>query len=99
VFCWRADCGGKTIEGVDVVRVNEDGQVDEIRVLIRPLVSIALFAQTLGPPLAGDPPWLGPPGAYPQPLVAVLGEGPTSSSPLLSTAMHGVKAGQARPVG
>jgi hypothetical protein len=52
VFCWEADFRGRTIEGVDVVRMNAQGLVQEIRVLIRPLINIAIFGRALGPPLA-----------------------------------------------
>ena len=53
VFLWRAPARGRTIEGADVVRMDDRGKVNEIRVLIRPLIDIARFASVLGPPLAG----------------------------------------------
>jgi hypothetical protein len=52
VCFWRADVGGRRIEGADFIRSNAQGKIDEVRVLIRPLVSIAAFAQGVGPPLA-----------------------------------------------
>ena len=51
-FFWRAEVGGKTIEGVDLVQSDAQGNVCEIRVLIRPLVDIATFGRAVGPPLA-----------------------------------------------
>jgi hypothetical protein len=52
VFLWRARARGRAIEGADVVRMDERGEIHEIRVLIRPLIDIARFAAVLGPPLA-----------------------------------------------
>jgi hypothetical protein len=44
--------GGRQIEGADFIRSNEAGQLTEIRVMIRPLTSIAAFASSTGPQLA-----------------------------------------------
>jgi ketosteroid isomerase-like protein len=52
-FFWRADVDGRSIEGADLVRLDNQGKISEIRVLIRPLVDIATFAAAVGPPLAG----------------------------------------------
>ena len=51
-FFWRANLGGRVIEGADLLRYDEQGKIAEIRVLIRPLVDIAVFASAIGPPLA-----------------------------------------------
>jgi hypothetical protein len=51
-FFWRADVAGRLIEGADLLRYDEHGKITEIRVLIRPLVDIAVFASAIGPPLA-----------------------------------------------
>jgi hypothetical protein len=51
-FFWRADIGGRGVEGADLFRMNADGKISEARVLIRPLVDIATFAGAVGPPLA-----------------------------------------------
>jgi hypothetical protein len=51
-FFWRADAGGRWVEGADLLRSDEHGKITEIRVLIRPLVGIAAFAGAIGPPLA-----------------------------------------------
>ena|SRR5947209_8105756 len=51
-FFWRADVKGRVVEGADLVRSNEAGEVIEIRVLIRPLVDIATFAAATGGPIA-----------------------------------------------
>jgi SnoaL-like domain len=51
-FFWHADLGRRKIQGVDLVRVDRQGKIAEITVLIRPLVDIAAFGSTVGPPLA-----------------------------------------------
>lgn len=51
-FFWQADVGGRRIEGTDLLRYDEHGKVAEITVMIRPLVSIAIFASAIGSPLA-----------------------------------------------
>jgi hypothetical protein len=51
-FFWRAAVGRRTIEGADLIRVDGEGKIYEIRVLIRPLANIAIFAAAAGPPLA-----------------------------------------------
>jgi hypothetical protein len=50
-FYWRADVGGRWVEGTDLLRSDANGQIAEIRVMIRPLVDIAAFAAAIGPPL------------------------------------------------
>jgi hypothetical protein len=51
-FFWRGGLGDRTIEGADLIRLDGEGKISEIRVLIRPLVDIATFASAVGPPLA-----------------------------------------------
>lgn len=51
-FFWETEIAGRRIEGADLMRYDEQGRIAEIRVLIRPLVSIAVFASAVGPPLA-----------------------------------------------
>lgn len=51
-FFWQADVGGRRIEGTDLLRYDEHGKVTEVTVMIRPLVSIAIFASAIGSPLA-----------------------------------------------
>jgi hypothetical protein len=52
VCFWRADVGGRRIDGADFIRSNAQGKIAEVKVLIRPLVSITAFARGIGPPLA-----------------------------------------------
>jgi hypothetical protein len=49
---WRAEVGGRRIEGADFIRSNAQGKIAEIRVLIRPLAGIGAFASGVGPPFA-----------------------------------------------
>jgi hypothetical protein len=49
---WRANVGGRRIEGADFIRSNHGGKIAEVRALIRPLVGISAFASGVGPPLA-----------------------------------------------
>jgi hypothetical protein len=51
-FFWNVQIGAKSIEGVDLLRRDERGEISEIRVLIRPLADIAVFAGAIGPALA-----------------------------------------------
>jgi SnoaL-like domain len=53
VFSWHAEIGsGEGVEGVDFVRTDDHGKVREIKVMIRPLVSVAVFAKAVGPGVA-----------------------------------------------
>lgn len=52
-FFWRGSIGGRRIEGADLIRHDEHGEIAEIGVLIRPLADIAVFASAIGPPLVG----------------------------------------------
>jgi hypothetical protein len=51
-FFWSATAAGRRIEGADLVRTDRDGKIDEVRVLIRPLVNIGTFVVAAGPPMA-----------------------------------------------
>jgi limonene-1,2-epoxide hydrolase len=49
---FRADVGDREVEGIDLVRVNEDDRIDDLTVLVRPLSGLnalaARMAQELG---------------------------------------------------
>jgi hypothetical protein len=51
-IAWRGELDRRTVEGVDVIRYQTDGAIAEIRVLMRPLTAIAVFAATVGPAFA-----------------------------------------------
>jgi hypothetical protein len=52
VLAFRARVRGVDIDGVDLLRVDDRGLVNEITVHIRPLPGLAAVAAELGPPLA-----------------------------------------------
>ncbi|MEU6560513.1 nuclear transport factor 2 family protein [Nocardia nova] len=49
---FRAQLGRRTIDGVDVIRYDPQGDIIEIRNFIRPLSAIGLFAGATGPGFA-----------------------------------------------
>lgn len=51
-FFWRAELGGRIVEGVDLVHCDDSGKITEIRVFMRPLVDLATLAAATGPQLA-----------------------------------------------
>ncbi|HEX8065095.1 MAG TPA: nuclear transport factor 2 family protein [Thermoleophilaceae bacterium] len=51
-FFWHADVRGRRVEGADILRTDDRGQIVHIAVMIRPLVDIAEFAAAVAPPLA-----------------------------------------------
>jgi SnoaL-like domain len=54
VLAFRAALAGRPVEAVDVVHLDTDGLVDEIRVYGRPLTTGANFAAALGPIVARE---------------------------------------------
>jgi hypothetical protein len=52
LFAWRAKVGGETLEGVDLMRFDGDGQICEITAFMRPLTGLAAFSNAAGPKLA-----------------------------------------------
>jgi hypothetical protein len=52
VVFWRATAGSRRIEGIDVLQLDADGRIREIRVMVRPLVGLAAFSAAVGPELA-----------------------------------------------
>jgi SnoaL-like domain len=54
VLAFRATLAGRPVEAVDVLHLDTDGLVDEIRVYGRPLTSGAQFAAVLGPIVARE---------------------------------------------
>ncbi|MEA2309884.1 MAG: hypothetical protein QOI65_2170 [Thermoleophilaceae bacterium] len=55
VLHFSARVRGLDIDGVDAMRVNDDGLVEHIQVYIRPMVGLAAVAAALGPHLARGP--------------------------------------------
>jgi SnoaL-like domain len=52
VLAWRSEVDGEPLEGIDLIRLDADGKVKEMRVFMRPLRGIAAFADATGPRLA-----------------------------------------------
>jgi hypothetical protein len=51
VLHFRAEVGGTELEGVDLLRFDEEGRVREITVLFRPFPGVAAFMKSTGPKL------------------------------------------------
>src|SRR5262245_39762592 len=52
VLHFTAELGGKTLEGVDLLHLDDDGRVKEITVFLRPFPAVAAFLGDTGPKLA-----------------------------------------------
>lgn len=52
VLFFTCRIGGKDAEGCDVLRFNAEGQIDEFKVLIRPLPALAALNEIMGARLA-----------------------------------------------
>jgi hypothetical protein len=52
VLAFTARVGKRQVEGMDLLRFDEDGRIREFRVAIRPLSAVAAVAEALGPQLA-----------------------------------------------
>jgi hypothetical protein len=53
VMLFAANVGGKSLEGVDVLSVGEDGLITEFRVIIRPLSGLVALAEAMAPRVSG----------------------------------------------
>ena len=53
VMMFAADVGGKSLEGVDIVSVGEDGLVTEFRVMVRPMSGLIALAEAMAPRVRG----------------------------------------------
>lgn len=45
---FRAAIGGREIEGLDLLRVDEDGLIEDFTVMLRPISGLLPFAQAMG---------------------------------------------------
>jgi SnoaL-like domain len=50
---FRAHVGDKQLEGIDVLRLNDDGQIADFTVLVRPASGLMALAEAMGPKVAG----------------------------------------------
>lgn len=53
VLLFAATVGGKSVEGVDIISVGDDGLVTEFRVMIRPLTGLVALAEAMAPRVSG----------------------------------------------
>ncbi len=53
VLLFAASVGGKSLEGVDIISVGDDGLVTEFRVMIRPLSGLVALAEAMAPRVTG----------------------------------------------
>jgi hypothetical protein len=51
-FFWRGQLGRTEIDGVDLLRLDANGQIAEVWVYIAPLVALGAFAAGAGPSVA-----------------------------------------------
>jgi hypothetical protein len=49
---FRASVGGRELEGIDLLRVDEDGLIADFTVMLRPLSGLMPFAQAMGEKVA-----------------------------------------------
>jgi hypothetical protein len=45
---FKAGIGGREIEGLDLLRIDEDGLIDDFTVMLRPISGLLPFAQAMG---------------------------------------------------
>jgi hypothetical protein len=50
---FRARVGDKELEGLDLVRLDEDGLIDDFTVMVRPASGLMALAEAIGPKVAG----------------------------------------------
>jgi hypothetical protein len=53
VLMFEATVGDRTVEGVDIVTVGDDGLVTEFRVMVRPFTGLAALAEAMRPRVEG----------------------------------------------
>jgi hypothetical protein len=53
---FRADVGDREVEGIDLLRVNDDDLVDDFTVLVRPLSGLNALAARMAEELGAPPP-------------------------------------------
>jgi hypothetical protein len=53
---FRADVGDREVEGIDLLRVNDDDLVDDFTVFVRPLSGLNALAARMAEELGAPPP-------------------------------------------
>ena len=49
---FEARVGDKKVQGIDVLRFDDDGKIDDFTVLVRPLSATIALAEAMGPKVA-----------------------------------------------
>jgi hypothetical protein len=52
VLMFAASVGGRDVEGVDIVSLDDDGRVLEFRVMVRPMTGLVALAEAMAPRVA-----------------------------------------------
>ena len=52
VLVFRASIGGRELEGIDLLRFDADGLIDDFTVMLRPISGLLPFAQAMGEKVA-----------------------------------------------
>ena len=52
---FETEMGGKYVNGVDIIRVDDSGRIVEFRVMVRPLQALNTVHELMGAELAGRP--------------------------------------------
>jgi hypothetical protein len=52
ILRWNGVCGGRSVDGIDVLTTDTRGRIREIRVYIRPLTGLGVFGAAAGPAMA-----------------------------------------------
>ena len=50
---FRARVGDKQVEGIDLLRLNDDGLIDDFTVFVRPAAGLMARGEAMGPKVAG----------------------------------------------
>jgi hypothetical protein len=50
---FRARVGDKEVEGIDLLRLNDDGQIADFTVMVRPASALMALGEAMGPKVAG----------------------------------------------
>jgi hypothetical protein len=50
---FRARVGDKQLEGLDLLRLNDEGEIADFTVMVRPLSGLIALAEAMGPKVAG----------------------------------------------
>ena len=52
VLVFRARVGDKELEGIDLLRLNADGQIEDFTVMVRPASGLMALGEAMGPKVA-----------------------------------------------